>query len=120
VTPKEEIDALKRLEPEVYARWLAAQAEQEALQETAEPIHEWFSLSYASYLVLPRTILQSLPVELQRRLVACLDEIGELYPEECGRSYSVNLKCKVGRFVSDPLADYQRGRRRVEPSGRRS
>lgn len=42
---------------------------------TDGPIHEWFGLSYSNYLVLPRTLLQSMPTEWQERFVACLDEI---------------------------------------------
>ncbi|MEU3565757.1 hypothetical protein [Kitasatospora sp. NPDC006786] len=40
-----------------------------------EPVHEWFGLSYAAYLVLPRTLLQSMPAAWQQRLVACLRDL---------------------------------------------
>lgn len=40
-----------------------------------EPVHTWFSLSYANYLVVPRTLLQSMPASWQQRLVACLREL---------------------------------------------
>lgn len=42
---------------------------------TSEAIHEHFGLSYANYLVLPRTLLQSMPDEWQERFVTCLDEL---------------------------------------------
>jgi hypothetical protein len=42
---------------------------------TNGPIHQWFSLSYSNYLVLPRTLLQSMPAEFQERMVACLEEL---------------------------------------------
>ncbi|WP_225825645.1 hypothetical protein [Streptomyces naphthomycinicus] len=42
---------------------------------TDGPIHEWFSLSYSNHLVLPRTLLQSMPIEFQERMVACLTEL---------------------------------------------
>jgi hypothetical protein len=79
-----------------------------------EPIHEWFELSYAQYLTVPRSVLQSMPVEWQKRFVACLEELDrsiDWRPEE-GR-YWVRLKDGQGRFVDDPLMDYERGRRRV-------
>lgn len=40
-----------------------------------EPIHSHFGLSYANYLVLHRTLMQSMPAHWQRRMVACLDEL---------------------------------------------
>ncbi|MFJ2279282.1 hypothetical protein ACIOEZ_34600 [Streptomyces sp. NPDC087866] len=46
---------------------------------TDGPIHEWFSLSYSNYLVLHRTLLQSMPTEWQERMVACLDELQHAY-----------------------------------------
>ena len=79
-----------------------------------EPIHEWFELSYAQYLTIPRSVLQSMPLEWQERFVECLRELDatmDWRPQE-GR-YWVRLKDAVGRYVDDPLMDYERGRRRI-------
>lgn len=79
-----------------------------------QPIHTWFELSYAHYLTIPRSVLQSMPLEWQERFAACLDELDDTIdwrPPE-GRYY-VKLKDGQGRYVADPLADYERGRRRV-------
>lgn len=46
---------------------------------TDGPIHGWFSLSYSNYQVLHRTCLQSMPIEFQERMVACLEELREAY-----------------------------------------
>uniref|UniRef100_A0A6M3JUM6 Uncharacterized protein n=1 Tax=viral metagenome TaxID=1070528 RepID=A0A6M3JUM6_9ZZZZ len=85
-----------------------------------EPIHGWFNLTYASYLVLPRSILQSAPVELQRRFVGCLEELesifGDVPTEGC---YDVRLRDDNGRFMCDHFKDYERGRRRLCPSNLR-
>jgi hypothetical protein len=81
----------------------------------AKDIHHWFELTYAQYLTIPRSILQSMPDEWQSKFVALLEELDETIdwrPSE-GR-YWVTLKDGKGRFVSDPLQDYQRGRRRIE------
>ena len=40
-----------------------------------EPVHTWFGLSYSNYLVLHRTLMQSMPAEWQQRMVACLREM---------------------------------------------
>jgi hypothetical protein len=45
--------------------------------EEREAIHSWFGLSYCNYLVLHRTILQSMPDEWQERFVACLHELDD-------------------------------------------
>lgn len=79
-----------------------------------EPIHEWFELSYAQYLTIPRSVLQSMPKEWQDRFVKCLEELDEKIdwrPQE--GCYWVKLKDDKGRYMRDPLMDYERGRRRV-------
>ena len=79
-----------------------------------EPVHGWFELSYAQYLTIPRSVLQSMPTEWQARFVACLEQLDEAirWRPETGR-YWVRLKDGQGRFVRDPLMDYERGRRRI-------
>jgi hypothetical protein len=46
-------------------------------ERTSGPVHSWFELSYSSYLVLPRVLMQSMPLQWQRRMVACLEELDE-------------------------------------------
>lgn len=77
-----------------------------------EIIHQWFGLSYASYLVLPRSILQSAPEQLQKRLVDCLEELESLFGNvpDSG-TYIVSLKDENNRFIKDGYRDYERGRR---------
>lgn len=81
-------------------------------------LHEWFGLSYASYLTMPRSVLQSLPDDLQGRLAAVLQEICELTRTKGLDWPGENTKIEVrlrrdGKFVRDDLADYERGRRRL-------
>lgn len=76
------------------------------MSDHAEPIHDWFELSYSSYLVIPRLALQEMPVDWQRRLVALLDEAeagGMATPSD----YTVQRRIN-GRFRRDPWADYRR------------
>lgn len=85
-------------------------------EEDTEPIHGWFELTYASYLVIPRSVLQSLPVALQRGLVDALEAIERhIRPAKVPihGHYEVQLRDSQGRFISDPLRDYERGRRRI-------
>lgn len=81
---------------------------------TSDPIHEWFELTYAQYLTIPRSVLQSMPAEWQGRFVECLRQLDseiDWRPRE-GR-YWVELRDGKGRFVSDPFKDYERGRRMI-------
>jgi hypothetical protein len=86
--------------------------------ETDEPIHEWFELTYAQYLTIPRSVLQSMPAEWQQRFVDCLKELDNTidWRPEVGR-YWVRLKDDKGHWLHDPLADYERGRRRIQKKG---
>jgi len=45
------------------------------------PVHTWFGLTYANYQVLHRTLMQSMPVGWQERMVACLEELREAYSQ---------------------------------------
>ncbi len=83
-----------------------------AESDCQEPIHHWFGLTYSSYLVLPRSALQTMPVEFQRRFVAMLDEMqATIDPSVFPDSYAVNVRGEGGRFERDPYADYRRGPR---------
>lgn len=79
-----------------------------------EAIHEWFGLTYANYLCIPRSVLQSMPDEWQERFVGCLREMDEAFRDlEWPASYRVSAIDESGRFVRDPIPHYNRGRTRV-------
>lgn len=48
---------------------------EEPYERTNGPIHGWFELTYSSYQVLPRVLMQSMPLDWQHRMVACLEEM---------------------------------------------
>ncbi|MFJ5951395.1 hypothetical protein [Streptomyces noursei] len=49
---------------------------EQSLPDTrTDAIHTYFGLSYANYLVRPRTLLQSMPAQWQTRFVALLNEL---------------------------------------------
>ena len=84
-----------------------------------EPIHDWFGLTYASYLVMPRTVLQSCSMETQRKLIEAIEAVAKEELEGAGDNWPygddihVTLKDEKGRFKKDPLGNYERGRRRL-------
>lgn len=82
----------------------------------SEPIHLWFNLTYANYLTIPRSLLQSMPHGWQERFVACLEELQFAFDHLDHPSYRVNAVDKeTGRYIKDPIPHYNRGRTRVEP-----
>jgi hypothetical protein len=87
--------------------------------ECSSPVHDWFGLDYTSYVVVPRSIMQSMPVEWQKRFVQCLTEAQSAVSEldDLPSEYQVNSKLN-GRLVADPYRDYERGRRvvRLKPA----
>ena len=79
-------------------------------------VNEWFELTYASYAVLPRSILQSMPEEWQDRFVQCMKELSKSFdwtPKE-GQIYRVSLheidetaEQQFGDEIPDPLLRYR-------------
>ena len=69
------------------------------------PVHGAFGLSYASYLVWPRVLMEDMPLDWQQRLVALADEFNatwESYEPKGGYSVTPNMK-----GAKDPLANYR-------------
>lgn len=83
-------------------------------EDQGEAIHAWFELTYAQYLTIPRSVLQSMDKKWQSKFVALLEELDETidWRPKSGR-YWVQLKDAKGRYVHDEFMDYQRGRRKV-------
>lgn len=79
-------------------------------EQTDSPIHDWFELSYAQFLTVPRLVMESMPLEWQRKMAELLTELDDTFdwrPSE-GR-YWVKLKGSDGRYTDAPLGDYRRG-----------
>lgn len=76
------------------------------MSTTDTPFHKWFGLSYSAYLVLPRSLLEALPTDLQQRMVDLIDEASEHITPYDG-NYTVQLRGEDGRITKDPLADYR-------------
>lgn len=86
--------------------------------KTAPPVdhvHNWFELTYASYLVWPRSIMQSMPPEWQERFVKLAEDIDEAASRAGIQTppYRVQALGERNRFARDPYASYDRGRRDV-------
>jgi len=78
--------------------------------DTFSPISEWFELSYAQYLTVPRLVMESMPKAWQEQMAKLLQEMDDTFdwrPTE-GR-YWVRLRDAKGRFSDAPLHDYRHG-----------
>lgn len=71
-----------------------------------QDVHAWFELSYSSYLVLPRSLMQEMPAAWQHAMVALLERMREEFPGEHS-SYTVLKKGERNRFERDPLRRYR-------------
>lgn len=84
--------------------------------DDTEAIHTWFSLIYANYLVMPRSVLQSMPDKWQEEFVNLLEKCHEEFGYLNWPSYRVNaVDNETGRFIRDPIPHYNRGRTKLEP-----
>jgi hypothetical protein len=72
-------------------------------------VHTWFGLTYSSYLVIPRSLLQAMPPEWQANFVRLLREmrVAVEFMQPIDDNYTVSLRDVRGRFVKDPLAEYR-------------
>ena len=74
------------------------------------PLSEWFGLSYAQFLTMPRLVMEHMPAEWQQKMKALLVELDETFDwrptEGC---YWVKLKDANGKFIHAPLNDYRHG-----------
>lgn len=70
-----------------------------------EPIHAWFGLTYSSYFVIPRSALQALPVDWQKRFVALMEE-AEATGLQTPDDYEVRRRVN-GKYVTDEWRDYR-------------
>ena len=93
------------------------------IDEDRDAVHRWFELSYAQYLTVPRSVLQSMPLEWQERFVRCLEQLDDLIDWRPPQGqYRVTLHLLGhdedegevwGPEINDPLMNYERGRRRI-------
>ena len=78
----------------------------------AVDVHTFFGLSYASYLVVNRSLLQSMPLAWQFRFTALMGEMWDHFDDRYADvTYEVRVRDRdTGRWVRDPIPHYNRGR----------
>lgn len=81
-----------------------------------DDVHAWFGLSYASYLCVNRSLLQSMPPNWQHAFVKLMDELWAYFPDVREPRYTVHARDDRGRFIRDPIPNYNRGRTLITPA----
>lgn len=87
----------------------------DTLAYSPEDVHTYFGLTYANYLVWPRSLMQSMPDEWQARFVGLADELEATFGGYLDESYRVHVVGDGGRFIRSKVPHYERGRTRVDP-----
>lgn len=79
------------------------------------PISEWFELSYAQFLTIPRLVMEAMPLEWQEKMASLLHELDETFDWRPGEGrYWVRLRNDNGQFSSPPLWNYRHGHLEVD------
>ena len=82
----------------------------------APDVHTMFGLTYANYLVLNRTLLQSMPDRWQRQFCGLIHELDLSFDHiPKAARFAVSPRDENGRFCKDPVPHYERGRAYIEP-----
>lgn len=74
-------------------------------------VNEYFGLSYARWLVVPRVIMQAMPLKWQKEMVALLNEMNNTYDWDSGNvNYEVMARGDDGKLTTLPpdLCEYRR------------
>lgn len=84
--------------------------------EDDEAVHGFFELTYANYLVLHRSALQSMPPKWQREFVALVQDMDDRieWPDNMPSRWCISARDEHGKFMRDPVPHYNRGRTRME------
>ena len=79
--------------------------------KNSSELWNWFGLSYASFLVMPRVLMHEMPTEWQDKMAALLYEYDETFDtSSVFHSVVVSAKDKNNRFMKMPgyILNYRR------------
>lgn len=101
------------------SEWLEKREKpEEVIHES--PIHDFFELSYSSYLVVPRSLLQSCSFGTQKALCDALERAykeEEIHmPHHWPHEAVIEVRLKdaaTNKYITDDYSSYDRGRRRL-------
>ena len=74
--------------------------EEEAAE--SESLQLFFGLSRASFLTLPRVLMEAMPVSWQDKMAELLKQYGEAFPNQPNLSTRVQITDMAGRLIPTP------------------
>ena len=82
--------------------------------ESDRDLQAWFGLSYASWLTLPRVLMEAMPDDWQERMAVLLNEFGDAFPNQPDLGTRVQVT-QGGKLIPTPswLTDYRHPDRSV-------
>lgn len=87
-------------EREAYDKWMDLKVRSASYTEADVDVHTWFSLTYSNYLVLHRSLLQSMPMDWQRRFVTAVEQLQAAYAHlEMDDSYEVKVLARHTEYT---------------------
>lgn len=69
-------------------------------------IHGYFELTYANYLAIPRSVLQTMPEDWQDKFVTLLEELDEKIDWR-RNGCEIRFRDSKGKFMRDEFTDYK-------------
>lgn len=84
-----------------------------------EPVHLHFGLSYASYFVWQRSLMQAMPLAWQQRFVQLATEFDDAtrHLKDRPDSFMVRARNDQQRFISDPYGAYRHSNLNLDVEG---
>lgn len=76
--------------------------DQTPLRPDSDALQCWFNLSYASWLTLPRVLMEAMPVEWQDRMVVLLNEYHDAFPNQPEIGTRVQVTDVSGKLITTP------------------
>jgi len=76
----------------------------------ADRLSYWFELSYASWLTIPRVLMEAMPDEWQDKMAALLEEYDATFPNQPEVGTRVQVTDLSGKLIPTPhwLINYRR------------
>lgn len=68
----------------------------------ADALWEWFGLSYASWLTIPRVLMHEMPDKWQGKMAALLREYDEAFPNQPDIGTQVRVTTVKGKLIKTP------------------
>ena len=72
------------------------------VETMSERLQLWFNLSYASWVTLPRVMVEAMPEEWQEKMAALLEEWDEAWPNQPEVGVTVRLTDTKGNLIAMP------------------